>query len=87
MKITKKQLAQIIREELEAVLDESDAMKEKAIESTWKTFCNNKSDTSYPRDNENVLLHYDTIPDDLERCKATARMTYLTLKKDQGDVS
>ena len=80
-------LEEIIREELEAVLTESDAIKEKAIESAWKTFCSNKSDTSYPRDNENVLLHYDTIPDDLERCKATARMTYLTLKKDQGDVS
>lgn len=39
MNITKKQLAQIIREELEATLAESDAMKKKTIKSAWESYC------------------------------------------------
>ena len=43
MKITKKQLAQIIREEIEATLAESDAMKDKAARSVWELFSQDKA--------------------------------------------
>jgi len=91
MKITKRQLKKLIEEEIDKVFLESeearDRMKKRTQEaSVWKTFCANTTDTNYPRDDEGKLLHYSKMPDDLP-CKAAARMTYLTLKKNQGKVS
>jgi len=39
MKLTKKRLAQIIREEIVATLAEADSMKEKAEKAAWENYC------------------------------------------------
>ena len=92
MKITKRQLKQIIKEEVDKVFSESEAaisrMKKRTQEvSVWKTFCSNTTDANYPRDEEGRLIHYDKIPDELEGCKPVARSIYLTIKKNQGKIS
>jgi hypothetical protein len=38
MKITKSQLKQIIKEELESILSETEAMKDKAIRTAWDLY-------------------------------------------------
>ena len=43
MKISQKRLAQIIREEIEATLAESDAMKDKAARSVWELYSQDKA--------------------------------------------
>tara|TARA_R110002020_G_scaffold23716_1_gene78806 strand:+ start:1926 stop:2201 length:276 start_codon:yes stop_codon:yes gene_type:complete len=88
MKITKSQLRELIEEEVNKLFLESEEAVERAKKRTlflkWKDFCADTSADNYPQNEEGALLHYDDMPGDLKNCRAAARMTYLTLRKQQG---
>jgi hypothetical protein len=88
MKITKSQLRELIEEEVNKLFSESAEAAQRAKERTlflkWKDFCADTSAANYPQDEDGGYLHYDDVPDDFKSCRPVARMTYLTLRKQQG---
>ena len=83
-KITKKQLTQIIREELETVLTEDaiERMKGRTQKvSVWKTFCKNSTTANYPKGEDGKPRNPNEMPDELTKCSAVARIVYNELNK------